>query len=124
MPKTMPLLAKTAPAKTQRLPDAALPMLISELAEHELHAHCDRCGRQLRLHPGPLALNPRARLSSLIGNLVCTARRGGRSCGGQPRRLELIHDDRRWVLEAGGAWVEDENVYWEAADFAAAEMRG
>jgi hypothetical protein len=122
MPKAMPLLAKPGPAKARKAQPAALPMLVSELADCELHAHCDRCGRQLRLHPGPHDINPRARLSSLLAVLVCRAQRGGHSCGGYPRRLILIRDEQQWMLEAGGEWVEDSAAYWEAADFAPEAM--
>jgi len=123
MPKAMPLLAKHAPFKAPKGREVALPMLVSELADDELHAHCDRCGRQLRLHPGPHEINPRAKLSSLLASLVCGARRGGRACGGHPRRLILIRAERQWVLEPGGAWVEDDSGYWAAEDFIA-EQRG
>jgi hypothetical protein len=119
MRKAMPLFSKPAPSKTRKARDLALPLLVAELGDCDLHAHCDRCGRALRLHPGPIHLAPRARLASLLDQLHCGARRNGAACGGRPRRLILTRDERRWVLEAAGGWVEDDTVFWEQSDFEA-----
>ena len=117
MPNAMPLLSKSAPVKSRRMLDSTLPLLVSDLGDGELIAHCDGCGRHLRLHPGPADLHPRARLARLLDTLRCNAQRQGRSCGGLPRRLMLIREERQWVLEADGEWAEDTGVYWEHADF-------
>jgi hypothetical protein len=123
MPNTMLLLSKAVPAKVRHLLESPLPLRVSELADCELLAHCDRCGRHLRLHPGPVHLRPQARLADLLDSLRCTARRQDRSCGGLPRRLILIREERQWVLEADGDWTEDTSAYWEEADFEAISAR-
>jgi len=116
----------------ERTPDLAgerLPVTISDLDGFELTAHCDRCGRFHRVYPGPQDLHPRMRLVDLIGTLLCRARRDGRLCGGRPRRLLLSregsavagsyhHLSPQWTLEASGAWVEDEALFWQDSDFA------
>jgi hypothetical protein len=117
MPNAMPLLSKSAPVKSRRMLESTLPSLVSDLGEGELTAHCDRCGRHLRLHPGPADLNPRARLARLLDTLRCSAQRRGSRCDGLPRRLILIREERQWVLEADGDWAEDTGTYWEQADF-------
>jgi hypothetical protein len=62
-------------------------------------------------------------LVTLLERQVCGARRQGRACGGLPRRLVLVRDERRWMLEASGAWTEDDSVFWEHSDFAARSAR-
>jgi hypothetical protein len=104
--------------------DDSLPMRISDLHGCELISHCDCCGRHLRLYPGPAGFDSSTRLDSLLERLVCGARRNGRACTGLPRRLVLVRDDRQWMLEASGDWVEDESVFWEHSDFAARAERG
>lgn len=111
------LLSKTALMRNPGAADAALPVSVADLDGFELVVHCDRCGRHHRLHPGIADLAPRARLSSLLQSLLCRAQRAGRLCGGRPRRLILTRDDRRWVLEPKGEWVEDDSAFWEEADF-------
>jgi hypothetical protein len=101
----------------------ALPLTIGGLGEHELHVQCDRCGRLHRLYPGHAAHAPGLRLTTLLARLECTARRGGDACSGPARRLVLIREERRWVLEPGGGWVEDESSFWESADFIPRETR-
>ena len=119
MPNAMPLLSQSAPLKTRRVLASTLPMFVSDLDGCELIAHCDDCGRNLRLHPGPIDLKPRARLADLLDTLRCNAHRQGRSCGGLPRRLLLIRDECQWVLDDSGEWAEDASAYWEHADFEA-----
>lgn len=114
------LLSKSALLKTRKTVDDVLPMRIADLGSDELVSHCDRCGRHLHLYPGPTDLDPRTRLVNLLKRLVCAAQRNGGVCGGLPRRLVLVRDERRWHLEASGDWVEDESVFWEHSDFEAA----
>lgn len=97
----------------------ALPRTIADLGGFELTADCDRCGRHLRLHPGPTELGLRTRLVSLLKQLTCSARRNGSACAGRPRRLILTRDDRRWCLDHSGLWSEDQGAVWEDADFEA-----
>jgi len=123
MPKTMPLLAKTAAVKTPRRVVAALPLRIADLADCALVAQCEDCGRHLQLHPGPAAFDPRTKLVSLLDHLICTARRNASTCGGLPRRLTLTRDEQSWVMEEGGAWIADDTAFWEEADFAAIARR-
>jgi len=128
MPKIMPLLAKPAPVKTPRVKtprrvEAALPMRMADLADCELVAQCESCGRHLRLHPGHTDFDSRTRLVSLLDRLLCTARRNSRTCGGRPRRLTLTRDEQSWVLDEGGAWIADDTAFWEAADFEAIQKR-
>ena len=117
------LLSKTALMRNPSAPDVALPVSVADLDGFELVVHCDRCGRHHRLHPGIADFAPRAKLSSLLQSLLCRATRNGRLCGGRPRRLILSRDDRRWVLEAKGGWVEDDSAFWEDEDFAALAVR-
>jgi hypothetical protein len=117
--RSKPLLSKSSLLKTRHAVSGALPVCIADLDGSELIAHCDCCGRQLRLYPGPTGLDPRTRLVSLLDRLVCGARRNGRACGGLPRRLMLVLDERQWVLEASGEWIEDDSVFWEHSDFEA-----
>jgi len=114
--RSKPLLSKSAQLKTKAVGDA-LPMRIADLGARELVSHCDRCGRHLRLYPGHADFDSRTRLVSLLDRLVCGARRDGRACGGLPRRLVLVRDERQWMLEASGDWVEDESLFWEHGDF-------
>jgi hypothetical protein len=118
------LLSKTALLKTRNAVGAGLPMRIADLDGSELVAHCDRCGRHLRLYPGHAGFDTRMHLVSLLDRLVCGARRNGQACGGLPRRLMLVRDERHWALEASGAWIEDESHFWEQADFEALAERG
>jgi hypothetical protein len=48
----------------------------------------------------------------------------GRTCGGLPRRLVLVRDERQWVLEASGEWLEDHSQFWEASDFDSRAAQG
>jgi hypothetical protein len=109
-------------------PVDGLPLTVGDLAGFALMSHCDRCGRVHRVYPSPRDLHPRMRLVDLIGTLFCQARRGGRACGGRPRRLilareghgvagSLHHLSTQWTLDETGAWVEDETLFWEAGDF-------
>jgi hypothetical protein len=106
------LLSKSAQLKTKAVGDA-LPTRIADLDACELVSHCDRCGRHFRLYPGHADFDSRTRLISLLDRLVC----GARACGGLPRRLVLVRDERQWMLEASGDWVEDESLFWEHGDF-------
>jgi hypothetical protein len=117
--RSKPLLSKSAQLKTRKAVDDVLPMRIADLGDCELTAHCDRCGRHLRLYPGPSVLDSRTGLVSLLERLVCGAQRQGGACGGLPRRLILLRDERHWVLDESGGWVEDESVFWEPSDFEA-----
>ena len=121
--RSKPLLSKSALLKTRKAVDDALPMHIADLGSGELVSHCDRCGRYLHLYPGPTGLDPCTRLVNLLERLVCTAQRNGGACGGLPRRLVLMRDERRWVLDDSGDWVEDRSVFWEHSDFEARAAR-
>jgi hypothetical protein len=121
--RSKPLLSKSASLKTRKAVNDILPMRIADLDGCELASHCDRCGRHLQLYPGPTGLDPRTRLANLLEQLACGAQRKGRACGGQPRRLVLIRNERQWVLDASGDWVEDESVFWEHSDFEALAQR-
>jgi hypothetical protein len=121
--RSKPLLSKSAQLKTRKAVDAALPMRIADLGDGELTAHCDRCGRHLRLYPGPSGLDPRTGLVNLLERLVCGAQRQGGACGGLPRRLILLRDELQWVLDQSGDWVEDESAFWELSDFEARAAR-
>jgi hypothetical protein len=126
------------PKRRPPLPEAidpeALPLTVGDLAGFELASHCERCGRVHPVYPGPRDLHPRMRLVDLIGTLLCQARRGGRTCGGRPRRLILAreghgtagsfhHLSAQWTLDQTGAWVEDETLFWGAGDFEALAER-
>lgn len=112
------LLSKNSVLKTGNRSADSLPMRIADLDDCELLAHCDCCGRHLRLYPGHAGFDARMRLSSLFARLSCTGRRNGDACGGLPRRLVLLRNERRWVLEAStGQWTEDDYAFWEDADF-------
>lgn len=117
------LLLSKSPQLTTRSARHVLPTRIADLADCELHVDCDRCGRQFRLYPGHAGFDSRTRLSSLLARLACTARRAGDACGGLPRRLVLVRDERRWVLDAAGEWSEDDFAFWEPADFEARAER-
>ena len=117
------LLSKSDQLKTRTAVDDALPLRIADLGTCELVSHCDRCGRHLRLYPGPTGLDPRTGLVNLSQRLVCGAQRQGAACGGLPRRLVLERDERRWVLEAAGDWIEDAFAFWEHGDFEARTER-
>lgn len=95
----------------------ALPMRIADLDGATLTAHCEGCGRHFQLYPGHAGFDARTKLVSLLDRLACAARRNGRACGGRPRRLMLLRDDRQWALDASGQWVEDDSAFWEPADF-------
>jgi hypothetical protein len=112
------LLSKSAQLTT-RAAGRRLPMRIGDLDRSELISHCDCCGRHFRLYPGHADFDSRTKLVSLLDRLVCGARRDGRACGGLPRRLVLVRDERRWVLDASGEWLEDESQFWEPGDFEA-----
>src|SRR5690242_1215999 len=101
-----------------------LPVHIADLEGCELRSHCDCCGRQLRLYPGHADFHARMKLVSLLDRLTCSARSNGRPCGGRPRRLVLARDERQWVLEASGEWLEDHSEFWEASDFEARAAQG
>ena len=116
------LLSKSALLKTNTIGDA-LPTRIADLDGSELVAHCDRCGRHLRLYPGHADFDSRTRLISLFDRLACGARREGHACGGLPRRLVLVRDERQWALDASGDWIEDEALFWEPGDFEARAER-
>jgi hypothetical protein len=116
------LLSKSALLKTTAVGNA-LPTRIGDLDGCELVSHCDRCGRHLRLYPGHADFDSRTKLVSLLNRLVCGATRNGRACGGQPRRLVLVRDERRWTLEASAGWIEDDSLFWEPADFEAGAQR-
>ena len=117
------LLSKSVQLKTRKSVEA-LPLQIADLGVWELVAHCDGCGRHFQLYPGHADFDSKTRLVSLIERLACDARRKGDACGGLPRRLILTRDDRRWVLEASGEWIEDESQFWEHSDFAARATPG
>jgi hypothetical protein len=121
--RSKPLLSKSARLKTRQAADT-LPVHIADLDGCELVSHCDRCGRHFRLYPGHADFDSRTRLVSLLNRLSCSARRDGSACGGLPRRLMLVRDDRQWLLDASGEWVEDESVFWENSDFEARAERG
>lgn len=108
------LFSKSARLKASR---DALPTRIADLDGSTLTSHCDCCGRHFQLYPGHADFNARTKLVSLLARLVCGARRNGRACGGRPRRLMLVRDDRQWVLDASKEWAEDDSAYWEPADF-------
>ena len=116
--RSKPLLSKSVQLKTRIIGDA-LPMRLADLDGSALVSHCDRCGRHLQLYPGHADFDSRTRLVSLLDRLVCGARRGGRACGGLPRRLVLVRDERQWALDASGDWAEDESLFWEHGDFEA-----
>jgi len=123
MVRSMPskaLLAKSAQLKAF---GTTLPVRIADLDGCELTSHCDCCGRHFRLYPGHADFDPRMKLVSLLDRVTCGARRNGRACGGLPRRLVLVRDERQWVLEASGEWLEDDSQYWELADFEAHAAR-
>jgi len=115
--RSKPLLSKSVILKTRKAAERPLPVRMADLDGCELTVHCDCCGRHLRLHPGIADFHPNTHLSRLLERLTCTARRNGRSCGGRPRRLILLRDERQWVLDASGDWQEDESAYWEESDF-------
>lgn len=121
--RSKPLLSKSALLKTRQAADT-LPKRIADLEGCELVSHCDRCGRHFRLYPGHADFDSRTRLVSLLSRLACSARRGGSACGGRSRRLTLVRDDRQWLLDASGEWVEDDSVFWENSDFEARGERG
>ncbi len=120
------LLSKSARLKTRDGIDAnrvdTLPMRVADLGEYALVAHCDGCGRHVQLYPGHADFEAKTRLASLLDRLACGARRKGVVCGGLPRRLILTRDERSWVLEASGEWIEDHAQFWEQGDFEA--LRG
>ncbi|MDQ7246624.1 hypothetical protein [Dongia sedimenti] len=120
--RSKPLLSKAAQLKTRKAVHT-LPMRIADLDGCELVSHCDRCGRHLRLYPGHADFDSRTRLVSLLDRLACSAQRNGRACGGLPRRLMLVRDERRWLLDAAGEWVEDQSLFWEPGDFEARAER-
>ena len=117
------LFSKPALVKSRVTVDSTLPMSVAALADFELSADCDRCGRHLQLYPGPADFHPRTRLVSLLHRLNCRAQRNGRPCDGQPRRLILARGERRWVLDQAGTWVEDDTLFWESRDFDAMPER-
>ena len=122
--RSKPLLSKSAFLTTPKRVESPLPVRIADLKGDELSAQCDCCGRHLRLYPGFADHHPNTHLTRLFEQLTCTARRRGKRCGGHMRHLILLRDEQQWMLDAAGAWAEDESVYWEAADFeAAAEPR-
>ncbi|WP_395016016.1 hypothetical protein [Dongia sp.] len=108
------LFSKSARLKAS---DGALPTRIADLEGSMLTSDCDCCGRHFQLYPGHAAFDGRTKLVSLLDRLVCGARRNGRACGGRPRRLALMRDDRQWLLDASGEWVEDDSAFWEPSDF-------
>lgn len=117
------LLSKSALLKIRKAAGGPLPIYIADLDGCELVSHCDGCGRHFRLYPGHAAFGPRTRLVSLLTRLSCSARCKGRSCGGHPRRLILVRDERQWVLDSAGEWIEDESLFWEQSDFDAIPER-
>jgi len=117
------LLSKSAQLKTKAVGDP-LPLRIADLDGSALTSHCDCCGRHLQLYPGPGDFDSRTKLVSLLERRVCGARLNGRACGGLPRRLVLVRDERQWVLEASGEWREDDSLFWEASDFEARTAQG
>ncbi len=112
------LLSKSALLKTSRL-GSGLPTRIADLEGYALVCHCDSCGRHLQLYPGHADFDSRMKLVSLLGRLACGAQRNGRACGGLPRRLVLLRDDRQWMLDSSGDWREDDSQFWEPSDFEA-----
>ncbi len=117
--RSKPLLSKSAKLTIRKAVSDALPMRIADLGGDELVSHCDRCGRHLRLFPGPTGLALRTPLINLLERLVCGAQRKGGACGGLPRRLVLVRDERQWILDSSGDWIEDQSVFWEHSDFEA-----
>jgi hypothetical protein len=117
------LLSKSALLKTTAVGNA-LPIRIGDLDGCVLVSHCDRCGRHLQLYPGHADFSARTRVASLLERVVCGARRSGRSCGGLPRRLLLVREERQWALDASGGWVEDQSLFWEPSDFEAGAEQG
>jgi hypothetical protein len=116
-----PVRSKALLSKSARLKafGSTLPIRIADLDGCELTSHCDCCGRHFQLYPGPADLDSRMKLVSLLDRLACGARLNGRVCGGLPRRLALVRDEHRWVLDASGEWFEDDSAFWEASDFEA-----
>jgi|AraplaMF_Col_mMF_1032025.scaffolds.fasta_scaffold01505_4 hypothetical protein len=110
------LLSKSAQLKAF---GSTLPTRIADLDGCELISHCDGCGRHFQLYPGHADFDSRMKLAGLLERLVCSARLNGRVCRGLPRRLVLVRDEHRWVLEASGEWREDDSAFWEASDFEA-----
>src|SRR5262245_22614042 len=100
------LLSKSAQLRTKAI-GSLLPVRVADLDGCELTAQCDGCGRHVQLYPGHADFDSRMKLTSLLDHLVCGARRGGRACGGLPRRLVLARDERQWALDAAGDWAED-----------------
>jgi hypothetical protein len=124
MVRLMPSKALLARSAHLKALGTRLPTRIGDLDGCELAAHCESCGRQFRLYPGPADFDSRTKLVSLLDRLACRARRNGRACGGLPRRLVLVREERQWLLDASGEWVEDDFACWEQADFdARAENR-
>lgn len=122
--RSKPLLSKFALLKTRKTVERPLPVRVADLDGCVLTTQCECCGRHLQLYPGIADHHPNTHLVRLLAQLACTARRNGEACGGHPRRLILVRDERQWTLEASGAWVVDDCAYWEADDFeAAAEPR-
>jgi len=121
------LLSKSARLKTRRGADThrvdTLPMRVADLGAGELVAHCDCCGRHFQLYPGHADFDAKTRLVSLLDRLACGARRNGDTCGGLPRRLILRRDDRSWVLDSSGTWIEEHSQFWERGDFEALQGR-
>jgi hypothetical protein len=115
--RSKPLLSKFALLKRRKAAQSLLPVRIADLDGCELTAHCDGCGRHLRLYPGIADHHPNTHLVRLLEQVTCSARRGGKACGGRPRRLFLLREERQWMLDASGTWQEDESLYWEADDF-------
>ena len=116
-----PVRSKALLSKSAQLKGfgSTLPIRIADLDGCELTSHCDCCGRHFQLYPGPAEFDSRMKLVSLLDRLACSARSKGRVCGGSPRRLVLMRDERRWVLDASGEWLEDDSAFWEASDFEA-----
>jgi hypothetical protein len=117
------LLSKSALLKIRKAAGGPLPIYVADLDGCELVSHCDCCGRHFQLYPGHVAFGPRTRLVRLLTQLSCSARRNGRPCGGHPRRLILVRDERQWVLDSAGEWTEDASVFWEQSDFDAIPER-
>jgi len=112
------LYSKSARLKTPRVA-SLLPARIADLDGYALSAQCAGCGRHFQLYPGHADFHARLKLVSLLDRLACTGRHKGRTCGGVPRRLVLERDDRLWVLDGSGDWLEDDGAFWEASDFEA-----
>src|SRR5262245_57741411 len=113
------LYSRAEALKTRKAALSALPLIVADLQGFELTSHCDRCGRHLKLYPGPSELHPHTSLTALMGRLTCTAQRNGEACRGRVRRLILQQDDHRWELDHTGDWIEQSAAFWEADDFAA-----